>query len=208
MLGDFAVLDTETNWDNRVMSVGIVLADGIDLTPTDTRYFVLTPEAEVGGMFSSALWLESTPALVRTREEAIREIREWLAAAEVESIFAYNARFDWGMLPELRDRRWYDIMGLAAYRQYNDSIPPWADCCRSGRLRRGFGVEAILRLLRQDYYREEHNALRDALDELEIMRRLGHRPETYERARVDREEQTGGQRKHPSDFAAYRLTEK
>ena len=117
MRGDFAVLDTETNWNNRVMSVGVVLSAGIDLTPIDTRYYILTPEAEVGGMFSAALWLESTPALVRTREEAVRELREWLDEAEVESIFAYNARFDYGMLPELRDRRWYDIMGLAAYRQ-------------------------------------------------------------------------------------------
>ncbi len=187
MKGDFAVLDTETNWNNRVMSVGIVLADGIDLTPTDTRYYILTPEAEVGGMFSAALYLESTPALVRTREAALREIREWLDEAEAEAIFAYNARFDWGMLPELRDRRWYDIMGLAAYRQYNDAIPPWADCFRSGRLRRGFGVESILRMLRQEDYREEHNALRDALDELEIMRRLGHSPETYERTRIGAE---------------------
>ena len=46
-------------------------------------------------------------------------------------------------------------------------------------------MEAILRLLRQEEYREEHNALRDALDELEIMRRLGHRLETYERTRID-----------------------
>ena len=191
MLEDFAVLDTETNWDNRVMSVGIVLADGIDLTPTDTRYYVFTPEAEVGGMFSAALWLESTPERVCTRAEALREIRSWLAEAEVESVFAYNARFDWGMLPELRDLRWYDIMALAAYRQYNDSIPPWADCCRSGRLRRGFGVEPILRLLREEDYREEHNALRDALDELEIMRRLGHRLETYEIARIGAGGQAG-----------------
>ena len=32
---------------------------------------------------------------------------------------------------------------------------------------------------------EAVNALRDALDELEIMRRLGHRLETYERTRID-----------------------
>ena len=42
------------------------------------------------------------------------------------------------------------------------------------------GVEPMLRILRQDWtYFETHNALLDAVDELEIMRRLGHTPEKY-----------------------------
>lgn len=99
---------------------------------------------------------------------------------DVDTVFAYNASFDRNHLPELRNYRWHDIMRLAAYRQYNPKIPKNADCCSTGRLKRGYGVEPMLRLLSQQYcYQETHNAILDARDELEIMRLLGYKIEDY-----------------------------
>ena len=44
----------------------------------------------------------------------------------------------------------------------------------TGRMKRGYGVESMLRLLSGNCaYRETHNGLLDALDELEIVRLLG-----------------------------------
>ena len=98
----------------------------------------------------------------------------------VHSLFAYNAGFDRNHLRELSRYQWYDIMRLAAYRQTNPKIPATADCYSTGRLKRGYGVEAMLRILsgRSSYY-ETHNALYDALDELEIIRLLGHPLSSY-----------------------------
>ena len=102
------------------------------------------------------------------------------AQHDVQSIFAYNACFDRNHLPELRGFDWYDIMRLAAYRQHNPKIPANADCCTTGRLKRGYGVEPMLRLLSGDCtYRETHNAVLDAVDELGIMRLLRKRLEEY-----------------------------
>ena len=71
-------------------------------------------------------------------------------------------------------------MRLAAYRQHNPKIPANADLCATGRLKRGYGVEPMLRLLSGSCtYRESHNAYYDALDELEIMRLLRHRLTDY-----------------------------
>lgn len=71
-------------------------------------------------------------------------------------------------------------MRIAAYRQYNPKIPANADCCSTGHLKRGYGVEAMLRLLSGNRtYRESHNAFYDAQDELEIMHFLMHRLEDY-----------------------------
>ena len=71
-------------------------------------------------------------------------------------------------------------MYLAVYKQFNPSIPEDAETYRSGRLKRGAGVEPILQRLRNDMnYHETHNALQDALDELEIMQRLGYSIEKY-----------------------------
>lgn len=179
----FAVIDTETNWCDQVMSVGTVVAQSLTFEVVDAKYHILTPECQVGGMFQRALYLD-TPAAPRlcTRQSAMEELLLWLKRLGVRDIFAYNARFDQTHLPELRELVWHDIMALAAYRQHNPKIPPGAPCCSTGRLKRGYGVEPILRLLSGDRtYGETHNALWDALDELRIMKLLDHPLERYGR---------------------------
>ena len=175
-MGNFAVIDTETNWADQVMSIGTVIADENTYQLQDAKYHILPIECEIGGMYESTLFIE-TPVrpILCTRAEAIADLRAWFGRHGVHSIFAYNACFDRNHLPELRDFDWYDIMRLAAYRQYNAKIPVNADCCSTGRLKRGYGVEPMLRLLSGSRtYRESHNAFYDAIDELKIMQLLDH----------------------------------
>ena len=180
-MGKFAVIDTETNWADQVMSIGTVIADADTFDIQESKYHILPIECQIGGMYESTLFIE-TPVkpILCTRAEAIRDLKAWLAQHGVQSIFAYNACFDRNHLPELRGYDWYDIMRLAAYRQHNPKIPANADCCTTGRLKRGYGVEPMLRLLSGDRtYRETHNAVLDAVDELGIMRLLKRRLEEY-----------------------------
>ena len=180
-MGTFAVIDTETNWTDQVMSIGTVLADADTFEAIEAKYHILPIECEIGGMYESTLFID-TPVkpILCTRGEAISDLRAWFRKHGVGSIFAYNACFDRNHLPELRDFDWYDIMRLAAYRQYNPKIPANADCCSTGRLKRGYGVEPMLRLLSgKCTYCESHNAFYDAMDELEIMRLLQHRLKEY-----------------------------
>ena len=175
-----AVIDTETNWRDQVMSVGMVIARSDTLEPVEWHYRVLAPEHEVGGMYDGALCLEAPETVVCSRQEALTFLTGRLRQYGATRLFAYNACFDRNHLPELRGYRWYDIMRIAAYRQTNPAIPAAADCCSTGRLKRGYGVEAMLRLLSGECgYRETHNALDDALDELRLMRLLGHSVHTY-----------------------------
>lgn len=180
-MGRFAVIDTETNWADQVMSIGAVIADGDTFAPIEAKYHILPIECEIGGMYYDTLFLE-TPVkpILCTRAEAIADLKNWFRRHGVTSVFAYNACFDRNHLPELRDFEWHDIMRLAAYRQYNVKIPKNADCFSTGRLKRGYGVEAMLRLLSgKRTYSETHNAFHDALDELEILRLLGHPLSAY-----------------------------
>ena len=175
-MGKFAVIDTETNWADQVMSIGTVIANADTFEAIETKYHILPVECEIGGMYYDTLFIE-TPVvpILCTRAEAIADLRTWFASNGVTAIFAYNACFDRNHLPELRDFDWYDIMRLAAYRQHNPKIPANADCCSTGRMKRGYGVEPMLRLLSgKSTYHESHNAFYDALDELEILRLLGH----------------------------------
>ena len=181
-----AVIDTETNWNNEVMSLGVVTADPEEFCPLASRYYVLTPQWEIGGMYDGVLDLAPTEKTVYgTRSAVMENLNRWLKEQGTERIFAYNARFDCRLLPELGGFSWYDIMRLAAYRQYNARIPCDAPCCRTGRLKNHYGVEPILRLLSGDCsYRETHNAYFDALDELKIMRYLGQSLDSYDCAGI------------------------
>lgn len=175
-MGYFAVIDTETNWADQVMSIGTVVADSRSFEPVGTKYHVLPLECQIGGMYEGTLFID-TPVrpILCTREEALDDLIQWFEYYGIRDIFAYNANFDWNHLPELRCYSWYDIMRLAAYRQTNPKIPHNADCFSTGRLKRGYGVESMLQLLRGcSSYRETHNAIHDALDELEIIKLLGH----------------------------------
>lgn len=178
----FAVIDTETNWRNQVMSIGTVAVDVHGFAVVGSKYQVLTPEVAVGGMYLDGVWMEEAgEPVVCTRRQAMTGLLTWFRELGIRDVFAYNANFDRNHLPELAGLRWHDIMAKAAYRQYNWALPASAEYCSTGRLKRGYGVEPMLRLLSGNRtYRESHNAILDAMDELEIMRLLGYHPGAYD----------------------------
>lgn len=175
-MGCFAVIDTETNWADQVMSIGTVIADAHTFESVEAKYHILPLECEIGGMYESTLYIDTPVApMLCTRAEAIADLVSWFRRYGVRAIFAYNANFDRNHLPELRNFQWHDIMRLAAYRQTNPKIPATAELCSTGRMKRGYGVEPMLRILSgRNTYRESHNAFFDAQDELEILRLMGH----------------------------------
>ena len=175
MADKFAVIDTETNWYDKVMSIGVVVADSKTKIKIDSVYYIIDPEYRVGGMYANELRPDETGVRVAHRKQALKEIRQWLDTYYVQKLFAYNASFDKNHLPEYSKYQWYDIMRLASSRQYNKAIPDSADCYKTGKMKRGYGVESILQMLSGNKgYSETHNALLDAQDELQIMQLLGH----------------------------------
>lgn len=181
-----AVIDTETNWNDDVMSIGIVIADAVSFTPIDKKYYIITPECETRGMYSNRMYYQNIKVdLQSSRENVISHLIEALQCYNVKSLFAYNAKFDHRHLPELHSFKWFDIMKVAAYKQYNSKIPKKAECYSTGRLKRDYGVEPIMRILSEEkMYSESHNALYDALDELVIMRLLNHKVDQYSHAQI------------------------
>ena len=180
-----AVIDTETNWHNQLMSMGIAIADKDTFKCLDKRYYIFEPECYVGGMYSNVLRKRGTNAETGNRKSIIQMAKVFLDNNAVSKIFAYNAKFDHGLLPELRTYEWYDIMRLAAYKQYNKTLPETLEFCKTGRLKTGYGVEPILRMLSGNAsYEETHNAVLDAVDELMIMELLGQEIGVYNCGRL------------------------
>ena len=170
----FAVIDVETTWQDDVMSIGIIIADSVTKEPILGKYYILTPEYKAGGMFSDVLKIPALKEMnISSRKNAMSEIMQLLDDNNVTRILAYNASFDKSRLPELEQYKWCDIMRLAAYKQFNSKIPESADCYGTGRLKRGYGVEDIIRMLTgNSNYTEVHNAYCDAIDELKIVKLL------------------------------------
>lgn len=182
-----AVIDTETNWYDQVMSVGVAIAEADSWNMTGTRYYIITPECTKGGMYSSVMEYKGVQTdLKGSRNAVMQNIRKVLFSEGITDIFAYNASFDCKHMPEFADFAWYDIMKLAAYRQYNPGIPEDAECCKTGRLKYGYGVESVMHMLTGNCsYHEVHNALCDAVDELRIVKLLGHGFDMYQKARIN-----------------------
>ncbi len=180
---NFAVIDTETTWGDDVMSIGVAIGDGDTFEIVSKRYYILLPFKNDGGMFSNVLYLEN-PDLECSREAAMLDLKIFLTQHGVEDIFAYNSLFDFRHLPELSKFKWFDIIKVAAYRQYNAKIPDSEECFKTGKMKRGYGVEDIYRMLSGGSYSEKHNALADAVDELAIMRMLGLPYSEYSAARI------------------------
>lgn len=177
----FALVDIETNFNNEVMSIGIVIADAESFHEIEAKYYIITPEYKLGGVFSNALYIKGRkPDIVGSRKQIFANIENILQKHNVKSIFAYNASFDFKHLPELADYNWYDIMKVAAYKQYNSKITEDMECYSTGRLKRDYGVDNIMRMLTGNQsYCETHNALFDALDELSIIRLIGRKYSNY-----------------------------
>lgn len=175
----FAVIDTETNWNDDVMSIGVLIARTKNFKRTDSRYYILPIAESIGGMYSKSMRRTSHEILTKHRPEAIDDLRYLLNSNCVDDLFAYNASFDKRHLPELSDFSWHDIMKVAAYKQHNPHIPDHLPCCGTGRLKRGYGVERMLQILGEDDYCETHNAVIDARDELKIMELLGYDIDFY-----------------------------
>lgn len=181
----FAVIDTETTWTDEVMSIGIVIADSETKKELNSKYYIISPEYKTGGMFSNTIAdAPKEKTVVMSRAGALEDIKKLLKNESVKVIFAYNANFDYKHLPELEAFVWVDIMKIAAYRQYNAFIPEDAPCCKTGRLKSGYGVESILNMI-SGGYSETHNAFYDAVDELRIVELLGHDIEVYKRAVIN-----------------------
>lgn len=170
----FAVIDTETNWDKDVMSVGIVIAEDGQFEAIDNKYIIFDEAARIEGIYSYAMLIKGQKPELLKIDKAIESIKSFLDTHGVKKLFAYNASFDARCLPELSDYSWHDILKLAAYKQYNSAIPANAQCSGTGRLKSGYKVEDIMCMFGEDDYRELHNALTDAVDELRIMSYLNH----------------------------------
>ncbi|MCI7792395.1 MAG: 3'-5' exoribonuclease [Lachnospiraceae bacterium] len=183
----FGVIDTETNFSNQLISVGIVAVNATDYKIVDEYYGLFDPQYKSHAMYSHVLKYKGIEINnVAGSQEIIADLDGFIERNGIKKMFAYNAKFDYSHLSELNHLVWYDIMRLAAYRQHNSKITDEFECCKTGRLKSNFGVEAIYRLLSGDYYYSEvHNALTDARDEMQIMKMLGKNMEEYEVGRIN-----------------------
>lgn len=182
----FAVIDTETNYENELISVGMVMVDSKSFEIQDEYYGIIDPAYKSPSMYENVLRYKSVKVdKISECKEIFEDLERNISTYKIARLFAYNANFDYRHLKCLQRFQWYDIMKIAAYRQYNEKITKDFACCKTGRLKCNYNVTDMYRLLSGKYdYHEVHNALEDARDELGIMRMLGKSLDMYEDAKI------------------------
>lgn len=182
---NFAVIDVETNFDDKTVSIGILISDG-RFNILDGEYYLIKEEMNKPCMYSQALHIPHDYDTSTTKyEKAIASIQSLLESHNISRIFAYNAHFDKKHLPELTNYKWYDIVKVAAYAQHNPFLPSDVDVHSSGRMKKGYKCEDMYRILSKKYKKELHNAILDAEDELSIMKMLGYNIDYYIKANAE-----------------------
>ncbi|WP_258841735.1 hypothetical protein [Mesomycoplasma ovipneumoniae] len=88
---NIAVIDVETNYENEVFSVGVVIADSADFQWFDKEYWIIENNLKVGGMYARNIWA-SLPFefreeinVVKTRQEMIAQLIHFLKFYEVKN---------------------------------------------------------------------------------------------------------------------------
>lgn len=169
----FSVIDVETNFDNEIISLGIVISEWDNFSIIENHYFIFSPECQKTSLYFGQLFQTRDKNINLTkgiRSANISELINLLKKYNIKNIFAYNANFDMRCLPELNEYKWFDIMKIAAYKQHNDYLPDTLEYCKTGRLKSNYSFEVLYKLISNNpYYVESHNALDDATDELSFM---------------------------------------
>ncbi|WHF53473.1 hypothetical protein [Mesomycoplasma ovipneumoniae] len=217
---NIAVIDVETNYENEVFSVGVVIADSADFQWFDKEYWIIENNLKVGGMYARNIWaplpLEFREEInvVKTRQEMITQLIHFLKSYEVKNWFSYT-KFDFRHLPELHKSFEHNDISIFAkskqfnkhipldaektkkvdFKQFNKHIPLNVELTKNGDLKRGWNAENIYRMLTKDQsYVETHNALLDAMDELRIMELLDLDIETFLNPDINKEKTTSPKR--------------
>ncbi|WP_341517521.1 hypothetical protein [Mesomycoplasma ovipneumoniae] len=217
---NIAVIDVETNYENEVFSVGVVIADSANFQWFDKEYWIIENNLKVGAMYARNIWaplpLEFREEInvVQTRQEMIAQLIHFLKFYEVKNWFSYTT-FDFRHLPELHKSFEHNDISIFAkskqfnkhiplnaektkkgdFKQFNKHIPLNVELTKNGDLKRGWNAENIYRMLTKDQsYVETHNALLDAMDELRIMELLGLDIETFLNPDINKEKTTSPKR--------------
>ena len=181
---DFAVIDIETTYDNRLLSVGVIISNDMDFEPKSMYYYILNEgvPAPYGDVVRHPR-LKNYPEIktqILSEEKFHKEIIEIMEGYQINRVLAYNAGFDRARLPSLQGKDWSDIISKSAYKQSNPTLTEDMDFFKTGKLRKGYGVEPIYRLLSGKHnYMETHNAILDCIDELKIVQLLGYKISEY-----------------------------
>ncbi|MHA0290597.1 hypothetical protein [Mesomycoplasma ovipneumoniae] len=194
---NIAVIDVETNYDNEVFSVGVVIANSSNFQSIDKQYWIIENNLKAGGKYVHNVWIplpfefKEEINVVKTRQEMIAQLIHFLKFYKVKNWFSYT-KFDFRHLPELhKSFEHNDISIFAKSKQFNKHIPLNAETSKNGDLKRGWNAENIYRMVtKNENYLETHNALLDAIDELRIMELLNLDIETFLNPNKNKEKTT------------------
>ena len=166
-----AVIDSKDNFEGYPISIGIVIINSNTYDIQHAQYYLLPESLVVDGMFNS---LVETHHVYQTYFGTLtyveNHIRTLLKRFNITSIYAYNARFVFNVLPGLQRYDWYDIMPVANNKYDNKLLPESEEYRGDGTLKYLCGVHSILSKITNMSVRCSYHAMYDALDVVKLIK--------------------------------------
>jgi hypothetical protein len=184
-LQTIAIIDTKTNYIDNAISVGVAIVNTNNWQLQQAQYYLISPELINNHQYDNLNIAHVYKSYFGQLSDVENHIRKLLSDYNVTNIYAYNATFVFQSLPGLQLYFWYDIMKIAAYKQYNKYLPQNIEYLENGRIKYGYGIKNIMEYLTQTYFFYTNHALYDVLDEIRIMKMLELNIEEYNQAKIN-----------------------
>ncbi len=179
-----AIISVKTNSMGHAIAIGVAVIDANQWQLQQAQYYIISDELLCYYTYDNIYLSHVYKSYFGKLGDVENHIRKTLTKYQITNIYAYNAQFVCKTCPGLHMYYWYDIMKIAAYKQYNSYLPSNIDYLDNGRIKYKYNIPHIMEYLNISYFRYVDHALYDVLDELRIMKTLNININTYDIAHV------------------------
>lgn len=181
-----AIIDAKLNFIDEIISIGIAIVDAKTFEIKTAEYFLVPEELIIDGFNNGNITIAHTyQTYFGAHKDIENHIRKLLNQYNITNIYTFNGKFIYSKLTGLQKYHWYDIMKVAAYKQYNYKLPDNLMFNDQGRLLYKCNIKDLMEILTKTYFYYTNHALYDVLDETKMMKLLDLNINVYDCAKMN-----------------------
>ena len=165
-----AIIDAKLNFIDEIISIGIAIVDAKTFKVKTAEYFLVPEELIIDGFNNDNITIAHTyQTYFGAHKDIENHIRKLLNQYNITNIYTFNGKFIYRKLAGLQKYHWYDIIKVAAYKQYNYKLPDNLMFNDQGRLLYKCNIKDLMEILTKTYFYYTNHALYDTLDIARMM---------------------------------------
>ena len=185
-LETIAILDAKTNFIDNIISIGVSIVNAKTFEVKTAEYFLIPEELIVDGLNNNNVNIHHIyKTYFGAQKDVENHIRKLLNQYGITNIYTFNGKFIYKQLTGLQNYHWYDIIKVAAHKQYNYKLPDNLMFNDQGRLLYKCNIKDLMEILTKTYFYYTNHALYDTLDIARIMKIVDLNINVYDCAKIN-----------------------